>query len=60
MIIPITCAPWQGSVYPAGVSPARPTRSLRPEAIGAAVEVTKPSEPSRQVYRLAVQRVDRP
>jgi hypothetical protein len=59
-IMGVMCAPWQGSVFPAGASPARPTRSLRPEAIGAAVEVTKPPEPSRPMYRLAVQRVDRP
>ena len=31
-----------------GASPTRLTRSLQPEAIGAAVEVTKPPEPSRQ------------
>jgi hypothetical protein len=36
------------------------TGSLQPAAIGAAVEVTKPLEPSRQMYRLAMQRTDRP
>ncbi len=36
------------------------TGSLRPVAIGAAVEVTKPSEPSRQTYREAVRRTGRP
>jgi hypothetical protein len=35
----------------AGAIPARQTGSLQPVAIGAAVEVTKPSEPSRQMYR---------
>jgi hypothetical protein len=55
-----SCAPCKGRVSPAGASPARPTRSLRPEAIGAAVEVTKPSEPSRLMYRSAVQRAIRP
>ena len=37
-----------------GASPTRLTRSLQPEAIGAAVEVTKPPEPSR---KRAVQRL---
>jgi hypothetical protein len=46
--------------FPVGASPTRPTQSLRPEAIGAAAEVTKPSEPSRQMRRSAVQRVGRP
>ena len=36
------------------------TGSLQPVAIGAAVEVTKPSEPSRQTGRLAARRADRP
>src|SRR6516165_2843528 len=37
-----------------GAIPTRQTGSLQPVAIGAAVEVTKPSEPSRQMYRSAV------
>ena len=36
------------------------TGSLQPVAIGAAVEVTKPSEPSRQTGRMATRRADRP
>jgi hypothetical protein len=36
------------------------TGSLQPVAIGAAVEETKPSEPSRQTGRLATRRADRP
>jgi hypothetical protein len=43
----VICAPCSGRVFPAGASPARLTRSLQPEALGAAVEATKPSEPSR-------------
>jgi hypothetical protein len=45
---------------PVGATPTRQTGSLQPVAIGAAVEATKPSEPSRQMYRSAVQRVGRP
>ena len=36
------------------------TGSLEPVAIGAAVEETKPSEPSRQTGRMATRRADRP
>jgi hypothetical protein len=36
------------------------TGSLQPVAIGAAVEATKPSKPSRNMGRLAVQRAGRP
>jgi hypothetical protein len=35
------------------------TGSLQPVAIGAAVEVTKPSEPSRRTGRMAIRRADR-
>lgn len=50
----------KGGVFPVGASPTRPTQSLRPEAIGAAAEVTTSSKPSRQMRRMAVQQVDRP
>src|SRR5271157_1195875 len=36
------------------------TGSLQPVAIGAMVEVTKPSEPSRQTGRMATRRADWP
>ena len=55
----LCCAPCKVLVF-SGCNSHPATGSLQPVAIGAAVEVTKPSEPSRQLYRLAMQRADRP
>jgi hypothetical protein len=41
-----------------GCNSHRASGSLQPVAIGAAVEVTKPSEPSRQTGRMAARRAD--
>ena len=57
--VSLCCAPCKVLVF-SGCNSHPATGSLQPVAIGAAVEVTKPSEPSRQLYRLAMQRADRP
>ena len=44
----------------AGANPARQLLSLQPVAIGAAVEVTKPPEPSMQRVASATPRAGRP
>src|SRR5512135_3451757 len=47
-------------VFPVGASPTRLTRSLQPEAIGAAAQATKPPKPSRQRVASATRRAGRP
>ena len=53
------CAPWKAWFF-SGCKSHPATGSLQPVAIGAAVEVTKPPKPSRQMGRLAMRRADRP
>ncbi len=49
-----------GSSFISGCNSHPATGSLQPVAIGAMVEVTKPSAPSRQTGRMATRRADRP
>jgi hypothetical protein len=54
----VCAVPRRGS--PVGASPTWLTQSLQPVAIGAAVEATKPSKPSRLTCRFATRRAGRP